>query len=221
MIGFITGKIISKSLESQHCILLAHRVGYEITVSKRTLESLVVDSKTAFWIHTHVREDILSLFGFLTETEKHLFRILLSVSGLGPKTALSLLSEHGPEKLTQLIIKKESKQITEAAGVGKKLADKIILEISAKLEKMAWTQGLDFRESKSTLTKPSPHKLSLRDELSSALTYLGYTTSQIKNGLERIFSNSEVETASFETALKLALKELSGRGMTHEVTQNG
>lgn len=221
MIGFLTGKLISKNPDTLQCVVLAHRIGYEVTVPRRTLDSLHLDQKVALWIHAHVREDQFSLFGFISETEKQFFRILLSVSGLGPKTALSLLSEHGSERLSQLIINKESKQITEAQGVGKKLADKIILELASKLEKMVWIGGMQTIDSKTTKTKSSPTKSTLREELSSALTYLGYTPSQIKNGLEKLYANSDVESANFESALKMALNELSGRGISHEVTANG
>ncbi len=221
MIGFLTGKIISKNPDTLQCILLAHRTGYEITLPRRTLDSLLLDQKTSLWIHTHVREDQLNLFGFISETEKQFFRLLLSVSGLGPKTALSLISEHGASRLAELIIKKEAKQITEAQGVGKKLADKIILELAAKLEKLVWVGALQTSDSKTSKTKSTPVKSSLKEELSSALTYLGYTPSQIKNGLEKLFMNSDLETANFESALKMALNELSGRGISHEVTANG
>lgn len=221
MIGFLTGKIISKNPDSLQCILQAHRVGYEVTIPKRTMESLLPNQKLSLWIHTHVREDALSLFGFASENEKNLFRVLLSVSGLGPKTALSLLSEHGPERLSQLIIHKNAKEITEAQGVGRKLADKIILELSGKLEKLSWIKGLESKENKSLATRHAPTKASLKDELSSALTYLGYTPSQIKNGLEKLYATADVESNGFESALKLALKELSGRGISHEVSANG
>src|SRR4051812_29844725 len=103
MLGFVEGKVISKNIETSQCIVLCHGTGYELSLSKKTLDIVTVGETRSFWLHTHVREDLLVLFGFDTETEKLFFRVLLSVSGLGPKTALSLLSEHGAAKLSQLI----------------------------------------------------------------------------------------------------------------------
>ncbi|NBY20989.1 Holliday junction branch migration protein RuvA [bacterium] len=146
MLGFIEGKIISKSIETSQAVVLCAGVGYEITLSKQTLEMTHVNSNVSFWIHTHVREDALILFGFFSEAEKQLFRILIGVSGLGPKTALSLLSEHGPEKLIQLIVHKRISEIAEAPGVGKKLAERLSLELSTKLGKLAWIQAMPQSE---------------------------------------------------------------------------
>ncbi|NBX68777.1 MAG: Holliday junction branch migration protein RuvA [Proteobacteria bacterium] len=219
MLGFIEGKIISKSIETSQAVVLCAGVGYEITLSKQTLEMTHVNSNVSFWIHTHVREDAFILFGFFSEAEKQLFRILIGVSGLGPKTALSLLSEHGPEKLIQLIVHKRISEIAEAPGVGKKLAERLSLELSTKLGKLAWIQAMpqsEMAESPKTLSKDEQ----IREDLSSALTNLGYPVGQIKNTLDRMFLREDNTGLGFEALLRMALKEISGRAVSSSTQEN-
>jgi Holliday junction DNA helicase RuvA len=182
-------------------------MGFEISVHKGLLEKLVLNQKIALWIHTHVREDLLVLYGFTSDTEKMFFRQLLSVSGLGPKTALSLLSEHGAERLANLIQNKKGAEISEAPGVGKKLAEKIILDLASKIEKWFWLTKLTMN-STGKGEKITPPESNLRNDLSSALSNLGYHTSQIKATLDSMLSD-DIEDISFEVGLKRALRELS------------
>ena len=210
MLGFLEGKVISKRTETSQVVVLCSSVGYEITLSKQTLEATFLNSNVSFWLHTHVREDIFILFGFASESEKHLFKILIGVSGLGPKTALSLLSEHGPDKLIQLIIHKKISEIAEASGVGKKLAERLSLELSTKLSKLAWIQSMPQIETTKTSIEFSKEETSRKD-LSSALTNLGYQPNQIKNIIDKLFLRDNNSELSFESLLRLALKEISGR----------
>ncbi len=213
MLGFIEGKVISKSLETSQAVVLCSGVGYEVSLSKQTLEIIHLNSNVSFWLHTHVREDIFILFGFQSEAEKQLFRILIGVSGLGPKTALSLLSEHGPEKLIQFIIHKKISEIAEAPGVGKKLAERLSLELSTKLGKLAWIQAMpqtEMAESSVALSKEDE----IREDLTSALANLGYSVGQIKNTLDRMFLRENNNSLGFEVLLRMALKEISGRTLS-------
>jgi holliday junction DNA helicase RuvA len=209
MLGYLQGKIISKNPDSGSCVVLMHRLGFEVTVPKRLGGQLLVGQKVSFWIHTHVREDALTLFGFATELEKHFFRQLVGVSGLGPKTALSLLGEHGAEKLIHLILEKESSEIAKAPGVGKKLAERLILELSGKIEKWAWIEKRPEVEACAAIAA-SP-KRQLREDLSSALAHLGYVPAQIKSTLDKLLENQDLEEIGFEACLKAALQEMSGR----------
>ncbi len=202
MIGFLSGKIISKTIESGQIIVSTDTVGYELTVSKLLFDRLPLNERATLWIHTHVREDILQLYGFETEQEKQLFRILIGVSGLGPRTALSLLSEHGPERLAQFIIHKDTASISQASGVGKKLAERIALELSSKMEKLTWVA--QFEKISRPVSAPR-----LREDLTSALLNLGYPPNHVKGTLDRILE--EESTLGFEGWLKAALKEMSGR----------
>lgn len=213
MLGFIKGKVISKNADTSQCIVLAHRLGYEVTVPRHVFDTVEVDGAASLWLHTHVREDAFVLFGFATEAEKHFFRVLLSASGVGPKVALSLLTEHGPEKLIHFILQKDVDGIAEAPGVGKKLAQKLVLELSGKVEKLAWTdiaQKPLFTRVSPTTETASP-AAQLREELASALQNLAFHPSQVKTVLDRMFEREETAKQSFEECLKAALKELSGR----------
>jgi Holliday junction DNA helicase RuvA len=219
MLGFIEGKVISKSIETSQAVVLCSGVGYEVTLSKQNLEITHLNSNVSFWIHTHVREDVFILFGFYSEAEKQLFRILIGVSGLGPKTALSLLSEHGPEKLIQLIVHKKISEIAEAPGVGKKLAERLSLELSTKLGKLAWIQAMpqtELAEAPVALSKEDQ----VREDLTSALVNLGYPAGQIKNTLDRMLIRENGNSLGFEALLRMALKEISGRAVASSTQEN-
>jgi holliday junction DNA helicase RuvA len=219
MLGFIEGKLISKSIETSQAVVLCSGVGYEVTLSKQTLESIQPNSTVSFWLHTHVREDIFILFGFMHEAEKQLFRILIGVSGLGPKTALSLISEHGSEKLVQLIIHKRISEIAEAPGVGKKLAERLSLELSTKLGKLAWIQAMPQTQLAET-SVPLSKEDQIRQDLTSALANLGYPVGQIKNSLDRMLVRENVSDLGFEALLRMALKEISGRPVSSVTQEN-
>lgn len=219
MLGFIEGKVISKSIETSQTVVLCSGVGYEVTLSKQNLEITHLNSNVSFWLHTHVREDVFILFGFYSEAEKQLFRILIGVSGLGPKTALSLLSEHGPEKLIQLIVHKKISEIAEAPGVGKKLAERLSLELSTKLGKLAWIQAMpqaEMAEAPVALSKEDQ----VREDLTSALVNLGYPVGQIKNTLDRMLLRENGNSLGFEALLRMALKEISGRNVASSTQEN-
>jgi Holliday junction DNA helicase RuvA len=214
MLGFLQGKIVSRNADTSACILLCHRVGYELTVPRHVFETLQVGDKTALWVHTHVREDALTLYGFSTESEKHFFRVLLSASGVGPKVAMALLTEHGPERLAQSIVHKEIDVISEAPGVGKKLAQKLVLELSSKVEKLMLSLSLGFAPKTVTRVprvEDVPPERQLKDELASALQNLSFHPTQVKTVLDRLFAQDELAARGFESVLKAALQELGGR----------
>jgi holliday junction DNA helicase RuvA len=210
VIGFVRGKVLSKSLTNTTCVILAGPIGYEMTVSARLFDSLALEQEVSLWLHTHVREDILALYGFPSDEEKSFFRVLLSVNGLGPKHALSLLSEHGWDRLAHYIVSKNISAISEAHGVGKTLAQRIVLDLAGKIEKLAiltkpLTSPAIVTVSHATLES------SLKDDLLSALNNLGYQPSHIKMTLDRLFGDETLDKMGFESALKRALAELSGR----------
>lgn len=208
MIGYLHGRVLSKAPEASQITVVTDALGYEVTVSKLLFERVQLSEVVTLWIHTHVREDILQLYGFDSETEKLLFRVLISVSGLGPRTALSLISQHGPNPLVQYIIQKDIGSISEAPGVGKKLAERIALELSSKMEKLSWAMELKTLHP-TVATAPLSSERQLREDLTSALLNLGYPPNQVKGTLDRILDDES--TLGFEGWLKTALKEMSGR----------
>jgi Holliday junction DNA helicase RuvA len=210
MLGFLRGKIISKNPDSQQCVVLTHRLGFEVTLPRDLFETVTLQSLGSFWIHSHVREDAFTLFGFASESDKFLFRILLGVSGLGPKTALSLLSEHGAERLVKLVVHKDSDGLSQAPGVGKKLAQKVILDLASKVEKLSWLGELPKIAPEAKLEPLSANE-QLRADLTSALSNLGFVPAHIKTTLDKLFEREDAPAMGFAACLKIALKEMSGR----------
>lgn len=204
MLGFLHGKILSKSLTNTSCVVVNQNVGYEVTLTPRHFEAVRLEQEVSLWLHTHVREDILALYGFPSDEEKQLFRILLSVSGLGPKHALSLLGEHGADRLVQLVVSKNTTGLSQAHGVGKTLAQRIVLDLAGKLEKLSFFLKPDLK-----VVAQAPAPSSMREDLVSALTHLGYPSQQIRGVLDRIFDGEDVDSLGFEVCLKRALKEVA------------
>ncbi len=210
MVGFVKGKVLSRSAENSS-VTVGDSVGYEITVTKRAFEMLGEGMETALWIHTHVREDILQLFGFPEELEKKVFRILLSASGVGPKVGMALVGELGVKTVVEAIHRKDSDALAEAPGVGKKLAQKMVLELGSKIEKLEWLQTaaqLSAAVRVPALAPMSP-EVSLRGELTSALQNLSFPPLSVRAAIDSVFASS-VGPLSFESAFKECLQELSG-----------
>jgi len=131
MIGFLQGTIFT--VNNDTIILLINGVGYTVYLPWRTLQILQVGQNISLYIYTHVREDQLKLFGFENEKEKNLFLNLLNVSGVGPKTALSILSQHKPDEIEQAISKADVAFFTKIKGIGKKAGQKIIIDLKNKI----------------------------------------------------------------------------------------
>lgn len=210
MIGFVSGTVISKNIDSQDCVILVNDVGYEIRLTKGHLEGLALGEKVSLWLAPVVREDAFLLFGFPSEEEKYFFRLLLTASGIGPKAALSLLGEHGPAQLAQFILEKRSHEISSAPGVGRKSAERVVLELGPKIEKQSWIQLLEKRSEKSGKISPSP-KTEFREDVQSALVNLGYPQTQVKGVIDRLLEGLEETGLAFESIFKRALQELSRR----------
>lgn len=187
MIGTLTGTLHNKT--AQTITLNVHGVGYVVWVNLSSLSKLGEVGETVTVItHLEVKEDSLTLFGFLRQSEYELFKLLLSVSGVGAKSALTTLDLGEPEELAQAIRLEEVTTLTQISGIGKKTAQRIILELKDKLG------GL---ETESTLSDRNT-----RQDLFDALESLGYTVKEIQNVLSDIDQNQELGT-QVRTALKL------------------
>ncbi len=186
MIGNIKGKIILKT--EKFLIVETAGVGYKINVSPDTLSRLVPrqssgqnDTAVSFWIHTHVREDILDLYGFLEYPELEFFEMLINISGIGPKGALTILGIAPIETLRKAIGTGDISYLTKISGIGKKTAEKIILELR---DKMAEKIGNEKNEK------------SLSDELDAleALKSLGYSQNEAREALKKVPSDLDTNT---------------------------
>jgi len=134
MIGFLTGKIISA--KPTQLLLDVNGVGYSVSISINTFEKISGKDTASLHIYTNVKEDSISLFGFFTEAEKDMFEILISVSGVGPKSALGLLSGISVENLKHAIIEENVARIVAVPGIGRKTAERLILELKSKVGKV-------------------------------------------------------------------------------------
>ena len=178
-------------------------VGYKVLIPLSTYYELDGEGATvSFRIHTHVREDTLALFGFLTEIEEILFQKLISVAGVGPSLALKVLSGLEAPDLIDAIRHSDLRKLASIPGVGRKTAERLVLELKEKMPEMLARVGQP--ESRGEASAP---EISLREDLLSALVNLGYQRAQAERAVqESLTSDAE---PSFEMALKGALRRLS------------
>ncbi|MCD8142777.1 MAG: Holliday junction branch migration protein RuvA [Clostridiales bacterium] len=178
-------------------------VGYACKTTNFTLSTLHKGEKAKLYTHLAVKEDDVTLYGFATEEERNLFLLLLSVSGVGPKAALSILSTSSPSSLALAIITGDLKALTSAAGVGKKLAQRIVLELKDKLAK---EQDAQFQNG--GLSPANQDTVIPEDKLSeagAALQVLGYHQNEINAALKGL----DVSALTLEELVKQALKRLA------------
>ncbi len=191
MYYYIRGKYITKG--ENYAVVDNGGIGYKIFTSLSVLERLDPGSETTLYTHLYVREDAMDLYGFPTTEELSMFLNLLSVSGVGPKAALSILSVATPEKFALAVITNDVKTITKAAGVGPKLAQRVILELKDKLKTVDAVSSADISDEDFT---------DERSEAASALIVLGYSQAEASKAV------SLSEGGSVEELVKNALKKL-------------
>lgn len=191
MYYYIRGKYITKG--ENYAVVDNGGIGYKIFTALSVLERLDPGSETTLYTHLYVREDAMDLYGFPTTEELSMFLNLLSVSGVGPKAALSILSVATPEKFALAVITNDVKTITKAAGVGPKLAQRVILELKDKLKTVDAVSSADISDEDFT---------DERSEAASALIVLGYSQAEASKAV------SLSEGGSVEELVKNALKKL-------------
>jgi len=197
MIALLTGRIAVKSPDS--VILDVNGVGYRVQIPFSTYFALPEEGNPlSLHIHTHVKEDAIHLFGFLTQGEKQFFQLLLGVSGVGPKLARDILSNIQPEELASALVRGDLARLSAVPGIGKKSAERLVLELKDKVIKL----GLATEKQRTPLGQQAA---SVRDDVASALTNLGYKDAVVA----KVLSELDLDTdAPMETVLKLALKRL-------------
>jgi holliday junction DNA helicase RuvA len=196
MIAFLTGRLAFKS--PTHLTLDVQGVGYEVHIPLSTYDALPnLDEVTALNIHTHLREDAIQLFGFLSQGEKEAFLLLTSVSGIGPKLALGVLSSLSIPDLVQAIQTEDVDTLATVPGIGKKSAGRIALELKDKVDRIHCTFP------RTATTDPAAVDGPYEDAL-SALINLGYRAQDAKEALKRVRK---------ATAGSLALQELIREGL--------
>jgi Holliday junction DNA helicase RuvA len=175
-------------------------VGYACRTTSYTISSLKQGDKGKLFTHLNVREDAMELYGFATQEELNLFQQLISVSGVGPKAALSILSASTPANLALSIITGDEKALTCAQGIGKKIAQRVILELKDKLAKGQTLAGGESYSGTGVTVIPE-NKLS---EATAALAVLGYSQAEINLALKGI----DLDSLTLEQIIKQALKKM-------------
>lgn len=196
MIALLNGQIAYKSLD--HVILDVGGVGYRLLVPLSTYYTLPDSGQAQLHVHTHVREDAIQLFGFGSSEEKDIFSILISVSGVGPKLAINILSHIPTAELATALANSDITRLSSLPGIGKKTAERLSLELKEKVAQYA-TAGSESDQAFSA------NSSSLVDDLLSALVNLGYKENAARKALESMEIAPDVQ---LETTLKAALKLL-------------
>lgn len=189
MIGFISGIIKAKNANSI-ILLTTSGVGYKVSVSSITISKLKVDDSVELFIHTHVREDQISLFGFLTESDLNVFEMLITVSGVGPKTALNIFGAGNGEKIKHAIGSRDKLFFKGVSGLGTKTTEKIFVDLKNKVDELPDAVNGELTGS--------------AEEAMSALMNLGYQRHEIFDFFKR---NPGVEEEKVEAIVKKFLKK--------------
>ena len=176
-------------------------VGYACRTTSFTLSRIKTGEKAKLYTYLSVREDAMDLYGFSSQEERRLFQLLTSVSGVGPKAALAVLSSSTPENLALSNITGDEKALTAAQGVGKKIAQRVILELKDKLAKGQSISAAGENISGPAVTVIPQNKLS---EASAALAVLGYSQGEINTALKGI----DIDAQPLEQIIRLALKNM-------------
>lgn len=199
MIAFLRGRVLEK--QPTRIVVDVQGVGYEVHVPLSTYYGIGEDgSDVSLRVYTHVREDALQLYGFITDLERQLFERLIATSGIGPKLAIAVLSGVDPNDLVSAVQRGDVARLTAIPGVGKKTAERIVLELRDKLAQFV------VPASAGAAVTPASAGERLRADLVSALQNLGYHRPQAEKAVESILSTTPDTT--FEQALRAALREL-------------
>ncbi len=197
MIAHLHGTVFRKTTES--IIIHVGGIGYEVFVPLSTFYQLPDESETtSLHIYTHVREDMLALFGFFSRLERRIFLMLISISGIGPKLAINILSGIGPQELLAAIAAGDSVRLQSIPGVGKKTAERISLELKDRAIK---TMG----QAELVLSEKSKEEASdLVEDAVSALINLGYSAKNANPAVEQAIS--QIDEMTLENLIREALK---------------
>ncbi len=201
MIGFLRGRVVD--FTENTLLLDVSGVGFEINVGARTA-SFVNKTQEDITIYTYmaVREDDISLYGFLSKDEMNLFKQLLTVSGIGPKGAVQIISSMGADDLRFAILTGDAKGISKSPGIGLKTAQKLILELKDKVGKASYEDGVTSLPGITDGFDASD----IRSEAAEALTALGYTSSESYKAVKAAYENGDIRDVN--DLLKKALKYL-------------
>jgi Holliday junction DNA helicase RuvA len=198
MIAFLRGRVLDK--QPNRVVVDVHGVGYEVHVPLSTFYEIGEEgAEVALRVHTHVREEALQLYGFLTSLEQQLFERLIAISGIGPRLAIAVLSGIETRDLVSAVHRADVARLTSVPGIGRKTAERIVLELKDRLAPLA----VAATGAHDAAAAGGDH---VRVDLLSALQNLGYHRPAAEKAVDTILSASA--DATFEQALRAALREL-------------
>ena len=193
MITQIIGRLVEKS--PTHVVIDCHGVGYEVNISLHTFSQLSDDENIKLYTHLQIKEDSHTLFGFFTTLERSVFRLLLSVSGIGASTARTMLSSLEPQQIQRAIITEDLATIKSVKGIGLKTAQRVLIELKDKM--------LNLFEGEEI--QPFPNN-TIKEEALSALEVLGYSRKQSEKVIDNAIQSAP--DSSVEDLIKAALNKL-------------
>lgn len=193
MITQLIGRLVEKN--PTHVVIDCHGVGYEVNISLHTFSQLPEQAQITLFTHLQIREDAHILYGFFTALERSVFRLLLSVSGVGASTARSMLSSMDPSQLQQAVIQEDLNAIKAIKGIGLKTAQRLILELKDKMLNLSDDHENILHKNNTT-----------KEETLSALEVLGYSRKSSEKWISEIIQKNP--ESSVEELIKLALKKL-------------
>lgn len=200
MIAFVKGNLAD--VESDRVIIDVGGIGYNVFVSSYTIGRLPLEGNVVkLYTYLNVKEDLMQLYGFLTKDELRIFKLLIGVNGIGPKGGLGILSYLTPDDLRFAVMANDVKAISAAPGIGKKTAEKLILELKDQLGTIETTEAVDVERTTGNFT-PSKE---MQTEAVQALVALGYGSTESLRAVTNVMTDQE---ESVEEILKKALKFL-------------
>ncbi len=205
MIAYVNG--ILESIEEGLAVVDVGGIGMNVFISGSTMDRMPgIGEAVKLYTYTNVKEDSFTLFGFLSRDELALFKMLITVSGIGPKGGLSILSVMTPDDLRFAIMAGDSGSISKAPGIGKKTAERINLELRDKIK--ATEADMLKGSAAVTMDDLTGEASSARDEAVAALVALGYNSADAMKAVRKVLTSNEDAASDTERLLKLALKEM-------------
>lgn len=205
MFEYICGKLSVKKID--YVALDINGLAYKIYISLKTFEKMSnIESTEKLYIHTNVKEDNISLYGFKTQNERELFRALISVNGVGPKLAIAILSTFNTKEIVDIILENEPKIFIKVPGLGIKKAQKIILDLKDKVKKIEFSEIIN--ENSNTLNgnnTSSSEILLMKEDLKLALESLGYADTDVSKWIK---NDELIKIKNISEAIKIILKRI-------------
>ena len=189
-------------IEANLVVVDCHGVGFALNASLNTIAAVRVGEQSKLYLYESVREDAFDLFGFASKEEKRCFEMLIAISGVGPKAAISILSANTPTSLALAVLNDDIKALSNAPGIGKKIAQRIILELKDKISKEAG--GLDLGGSVSAPAAAPAADNPARQDAIAALAVLGYSMPEINRAIQSI----PIDGLSTEQIVKAVLRQM-------------